>query len=550
MIRTLLGAFTGLLLVGCGVEDSTIIVRQADEQAERFAGATEEGLLRASGTYDAVFEAAGHEFNVPPALLKSLSYSLTRYEMVQGEGEFEGQSPGFGLMAVRAELLAEAGVLAQVSEAQARTDVTANVRVAAAWLSKRADAAGIDRDQLLAWSTVIGEYSGVEDPTARSAFLRGEVYAALKLGVGRLSDQLEREGLLEPLEAQVGEHAEVSQGLSRAPDYGAAVWRPSPNSSSRSGSRPQLVVIHTCEGAYSGCWGWLGNSRAQASAHYVVDSTGSEVSQLVREADKAWHVAANYDCGRNGGVMCGHNGQGTNGISIGIEHAGYASQSSWSAGQLDASARLVCNITKDWGIARDRYHIVGHGQLQPWNRTDPGRNWPWASYLQKVNAACGSGGGGSTPAPTPTPAPAPAPTGGLVIDSNNANNNQARGYIQVSANWKSSTNVVGYYGTGYWYAATAEVSDGAAFFFKLDADEAKTIDAWWAAATDRSAAATFVAFNSRGERIGTGTVNQTGNGGKWNTVGRFNFTAGWNKVVLSRWQSPGKVVIADAVRIR
>ena len=66
----------------------------------------------------------------------------------------------------------------------------------------------------------------------------------------------------------------------------------------------------------------------------------------------------------------------------------------------------------------------------------------------------------------------------------------------------------------------------------------------------RSTAAAFVAFNSRGEKVGTGTANQTVNGGKWNQVGRFNFTAGWNKIVLSRWQAPGKVVIADAVRIR
>ena len=128
--------------------------------------------------------------------------------------------------------------------------------------------------------------------------------------------------------------------------------------------------------------------------------------------------------------------------------------------------------------------------------------------------------------------------------------NQARGYVQVSANWKSSANVAGYYGSGYWYATTAEVSDGAAFFFKLDADGARTIDAWWTAASDRSTSASFVAFNSRGDRVGVGSANQTANGGKWNQVGRFNFTAGWNKIVLSRWQAPGKVVIADAVRIR
>ncbi len=544
MNRTLTGFLAALTLVGCGVDDSALVIRNDESQAERFEGANEEGELRSSSTHDAVFEAAGKEFNVPPALLKSMAYSLTRYEMISSEGEFEGVQPTYGLMALTPTMMAEALSTAHVSEEKAKTDVTANVRVAAAWLSKHADAQAIDREKLLAWSPVIGEYTGIEELSVRTAFVQGEVYSALKLGVGRFSEELEVSGKAQELEASVGEYAEVLQGLSRAPDYGAAVWRPSPNFNSRSGTRPQLVIIHTCEGAYSGCWGWLSNSRAGASAHYVVNTTGSEISQLVKESDRAWHIAADYECSRNGGQKCGLNGQSGNSLSVGIEHAGFASQSSWPAGQIDASARLVCNITKDWGIARDRFHIVGHGQLQPWNRTDPGRNWPWTSYLQKINSVC------APPAPTPTPGPTPAPVGTVIVDSNNANNNQARGYVQVSANWKSSANVAGYYGSGYWYATTAEVSDGAAFFFKLDADGARTIDAWWTAASDRSTASAFVAFNSRGEKVGTGTANQTVNGGKWNQVGRFNFTAGWNKIVLSRWQAPGKVVIADAVRIR
>ena len=539
-----------MAVTACGNPDASIVVRNADEN-ERYVGGDDEAVARAAVTYDEDFLAAGTEFDVPAALLKSLAWSMTRYEMVESEGEFEGGRAAFGLMGLSAEALTEGAALAQVTEAQAKTEPKANIRAAAAWLSARATTAGIERTKLLAWSGVVGDYAGLEDLDARAAFLRGEVYTALKLGVGMPSDELEANGGMAEIEGAIGEYAEVQQGLTRAPDYGVGVWRPSPNFNSRGGQRPKFVVIHTCEGAYSGCWGWLSNPRAGASAHYVVNTTGSEISQLVRESDRAWHIAAEYACSRNSGQMCNLNGASSNTHSVGIEHAGFASQSSWPAGQIDASARLVCNITKDWGIARDRFHIVGHGQLQPWNRTDPGRNWPWTSYLQKINAVCGTS---STPPPSnpapSNPAPAPAPSGQVIIDSNNANNNQSRGYVQVSANWKSSTNVAGYYGTGYWYAQTAAVSDGAAFFFKLDAAGARTIDAWWTAASDRSGEATFVAFNAQGQRVGDGTVNQTRNGGKWNEVGRFNFTAGWNKIVLSRWQSPGKVVIADAVRVR
>lgn len=546
MFRKLTWAVAMAVATGCGGEaDSVLVVGGQDSRAEAFVDASEESLLRTAPTHDERFDAAGVEFNVPPALLKALSYSLTRYEMVDSEGDFEGAAPTFGLMALSGQALTDGARLANVTEEDAKREPSANVRAAAAWLDAQAKAQGIERTQLTAWTGVIGAYANIEAPEARVSFVKGEVYSALRLGVGKQTLDLEATGQQQALEAEIGEYAEVTQALSRAPDYGGAVWRPSPNYSTRAnGLRPQLVVIHTCEGAYSGCWGWLSNSAAQASAHYVVNTTGTEVSQLVREADKAWHVAANYSCSLNSSVKCNLNGINVNNFSVGIEHAGYASQASWNGGQIDASARLTCDITKSWGIPRDRQHIVGHGQLQPYNRTDPGRNWPWSSYIQKVNAFCNS-----TP-PTPPPTPTPTPSGAIIIDSNNANNNQARGYLQVSANWTSSTNVAGYYGTGYWYARTAAISDGAAFFFKLDRNEARTIDAWWTAATDRSASATFVAFNAQGQRVGDGAVNQQVNGGKWNQVGRFNFTAGWNKVVLSRWQAPGKVVIADAIRVR
>ncbi len=137
MIRTLIGILAALALVGCGVDDSAIVIRNDATNTERFEDFSEEAALRLSDTHDAVFEAAGKEFNVPPALLKSLAWSLTRYEMITSEGEFEGARPTFGMMALTPELMAEALSMAQVTEEQAKTEVAANVRVAAAWLSKR-----------------------------------------------------------------------------------------------------------------------------------------------------------------------------------------------------------------------------------------------------------------------------------------------------------------------------------------------------------------------------------------------------------------------------
>ncbi|MFT3706692.1 MAG: peptidoglycan recognition family protein [Archangium sp.] len=308
-----------------------------------------------SSRYDAQFVASGARHGVPPIVLQVTAQALTRTQMIDGDGEELGRPSTFGVMAIPAD---------RIDDSNAKTDAAANIELAAKLLSRRADELKIDRTELRAWATVIADYAHTDDPE----FLRDEVLKPL--------------GVLTP-----DDLASVKrQALS--PDYDLGIWRPSPNFNSRNGRTPQFVIIHTCEGAYSGCWGWQTNPASQVSAHYTV-SDGSEVTQLVRESDRAWHVAATYDCANNGGVRCDLNGISTNTIAVGIEHAGYASQASFPASQIDASARLVCSITQRWGIPRDRNHILSHGQLQPNNRTDPGPNWPWDAFITKVQDVCG-----------------------------------------------------------------------------------------------------------------------------------------------------------------
>jgi hypothetical protein len=254
----------------------------------------------------------------------------------------------------------------------------------------------------------------------------------------------------------------------------------------------------------------------------------------VLESNRGWHIGATYDCSLNGSVMCGLNGTSSNNFSVGIEHGGFASQTTFPAGQIDASAKLTCDITQGQGIVRDSYHIVAHGRLQPATRTDPGPNWPWSTYISKVQSYCGGGS-----------------TGSIIIDSNQANNDTAKGYVEVTgSSWVSSTNVGGYYGSGYYASPTAAVSEPVTFWFYLPAAATKTVDAWWTSGTDRSTTAPFIVYNASGTKLATVNVNQQANGGKWNTLGTYSFTAGWNKVQLSRWTTAGFQVIADAVQVR
>ncbi len=138
----------------------------------------------------------------------------------------------------------------------------------------------------------------------------------------------------------------------------------------------------------------------------------------------------------------------------------------------------------------------------------------------------------------------------IIVDSNNARNDAQVARSAVSTNWIAATSASNYYGTGYYYASVARVSDTADFWFYLPEDATRTIDAWWTHGSNRSTAAPFILENAAGTQVGRVWMNQQLDGGQWNTLGTWKFTRGWNRVRLSRWASTGTVVIADAVRIR
>lgn len=551
-----------LLAPACydGADDSAPAQDSADDPAAASAGdpaadsaGEEDAPAVDPGTYlggiDAEFRGAAEEFGVPVQILQAVGYVETQWQMVAGEAEFEGQEPAFGVMALRGEHLGLGAGLVGATLDQVKTDRRTNIRAAAAVLRSYADDLGFDRDDLGAWAPAIASMSDITVEDALINYIHHDVYGVLRDGLIVTDNSGTPVATLQPEVVEPDFAAPTNPTAAPGPDYAGAVWHPSPNYSSRSAGdvgKIKMVIIHSCEGAYSGCWGWLVNPNAGVSAHYVVKEDGSEISQLVKEANKAWHIGASYDCKLNSSKECQLAGYNANNFTVGIEHAGFAKQQSWNSNLINQSAKLVCDISKGHGIARDKYHIVAHGQLQPYNRIDPGPNWPWATYIKKVNEYCGA----QQPAPDPQPQPPPPPAGEIVVDSNNANNDAAKAKITVSGNWTSSASTAGFYGSGYWFASTQGVSDGATFEFYLPAAASKTIDAWWTAGTNRSATAPFVIFDSSDTKLGTVHVNQQTNGGKWVQLGTFNFKAGWNKVVLSRWTTEGSVVIADAIRAR
>jgi N-acetyl-anhydromuramyl-L-alanine amidase AmpD len=460
--------------------------------------------------FDSAFASAGVEFGVPPEVLKAIAWVETRWQMVEGREEFPGQAPAFGVMALRGAALERAAALAGVTPDGARHDPVANIRAAAALLDAYADKAAIDRSRIEQWSTVVVRYSGVELPAGRAAYA-----GAVDRALGRLPPA-----------------APAACPPEGAPDYAPAVWRASPNFDQRASDSTgaiHLAIIHTCEGNYTGCWSWLVNPVSQVSAHYVVNEDGSEISQTVLERDRAWHIAALYDCTLNRQHDCWLHDVQSNHFTVGVEHAGFASQDSFPASQLDASAALMCDVTRDRGIPRDWQHIVGHGQLQPANRTDPGPNWPWIPYIHRIQALCGE----------------------VVVDDSATYNDAAVAAAVVPATWLAAEATPDYYGGGYRWASTApDATDGAEFSFQLAAAGTRTVDVRWTGGTNRSRRAAYVVITLTGDTLDTVLVDQTTEGGGWHTLGMWPFPAGWNRVVLSRRDASGAVVVADAVRVR
>ncbi|HWY37165.1 MAG TPA: N-acetylmuramoyl-L-alanine amidase [Bacteroidia bacterium] len=172
-------------------------------------------------------------------------------------------------------------------------------------------------------------------------------------------------------------------------DYAPAIWNPAA-SCNYTVSRTQsisAVTIHDTEGSYASSIAWFQNCSSQVSAHYVIRSSDGQITQMVLEANKAWHVGSE------------------NGYTIGIEHEGYQAQTGWyTTAMYTASAGLVRDIcTSGYGINPLRTYngpscsgscvlgscvkIKGHQHYPNQTHTDPGPNWDWYYYYTLINNA-------------------------------------------------------------------------------------------------------------------------------------------------------------------
>jgi N-acetylmuramoyl-L-alanine amidase len=143
-----------------------------------------------------------------------------------------------------------------------------------------------------------------------------------------------------------------------------AHWVPSRNHEPR---RAVIIVIHaTLQDSADESLDTLRsrNANGRVSAHYLVGRDG-RIYQLVDEARRAWHAGG----GRWGTIT------DLNSASIGIELDNNGTNG-FPAAQVHALIVLLGDTCDRLEIPRSQ--VIGHADLAPWRKSDPGEFFPWA----------------------------------------------------------------------------------------------------------------------------------------------------------------------------
>lgn len=110
----------------------------------------------------------------------------------------------------------------------------------------------------------------------------------------------------------------------------------------------------------------------KVSAHLYIDRFGA-VTQFVNLNDRAWHAGESTFCGKSN----------CNDFSIGIELEG-CDEDEFEPVQYTVLSALIQQLKTCYpGIHKD--NIVGHSDIAPGRKTDPGPYFNWNLLLEKIS---------------------------------------------------------------------------------------------------------------------------------------------------------------------
>jgi hypothetical protein len=325
-------------------------------------------------TMNKAFTDAAAEFDVPRDLLVSVGYAETHLDGHAGE---PSQDNGFGVMHLvsnpERKTLEQAAKLTGESKSDLKKKNAANIRGGAAVLRALADKAGLeksDRDRVEAWYPAVAAYGGADTASLKRLYADA-AYDFVNKGIPTKGTKVRMSAeKVTPERGKLADAAAPGTGT-KSDDYPPAIWNPADPANFSTGRDAAIsqVIIHVTQGAYAGTINWFKNPEAEVSAHYVIRSSDGEVTQMVRDADTAWHA------------------RGGNAAGLGIEHEGFVDDPSWFTDAMyRSSAALTKHLCDKHGIPKDRAHIVGHNEVPGNDHTDPGPNWNWDTYMGYVNS--------------------------------------------------------------------------------------------------------------------------------------------------------------------
>tara|TARA_Y100000590_G_C15620180_1_gene977269 strand:+ start:629 stop:1381 length:753 start_codon:yes stop_codon:yes gene_type:complete len=134
-----------------------------------------------------------------------------------------------------------------------------------------------------------------------------------------------------------------------------------------------IIIHYTALNSCNEAIEYLCNPKNKVSSHYLISEKG-EIYQLVSESKRAWHAGISYWKGI----------KDINSSSIGIELDYNPNKNKkYSIKLIESLIILLNKIKKKYKINSDC--ILGHSDVSPYRKKDPGYNFPWKIlYIKKV----------------------------------------------------------------------------------------------------------------------------------------------------------------------
>jgi N-acetylmuramoyl-L-alanine amidase len=149
--------------------------------------------------------------------------------------------------------------------------------------------------------------------------------------------------------------------------------RPSPNFDERQLPVSMIVLHYTGMPDMQSALDRLTSPDARVSSHYIVDEDGT-IYRLVDESQRAWHAGKS----RWRGIS------DVNSASVGIEIVNPGHEFGYREfpdEQMASVIPLVADIKERHGIGRG--NVVGHSDVAPARKEDPGELFPWDALAKR-----------------------------------------------------------------------------------------------------------------------------------------------------------------------